>query len=113
MHLCWAEILDDVIEQAAALVEAGYKDPACVLAGVALESSLKELSTLHGVGHGKMDKMNADLAKEGVYNKGMQKQITAWAHWRNKAAHGEWEEYTEADVHAMIEGVRRFMAERL
>jgi hypothetical protein len=31
-----AEIFDDVLEQASSLLSAGYKDPACVVAGVAL-----------------------------------------------------------------------------
>jgi hypothetical protein len=57
--------------------------------------------------------MNVALAGIGVYNKGMQKQVTAWAHWRNKAAHGEWNEYSEADVKDMLAGVGRFMAEYL
>ena len=45
-----------------------------------------------------------------VYDKGLQKQITAWGHWRNKAAHGDWDEYDSADVSDMINGVRRFVS---
>lgn len=43
----------------------------------------------------------------------MQKQVTTWAHWRNKAAHGEYGEYKEADVKSMIDGVQRFIADYL
>lgn len=57
--------------------------------------------------------MNIELGKKGVYNMGMQKQITTWAHWRNKAAHGEWHEYKDADVEDMIKGITRFVAEYL
>jgi hypothetical protein len=57
--------------------------------------------------------MNIELSKKGVYNAGMQKQVTAWAHWRNKAAHGEWTEYNDADVKSMIEGIQRFIADYL
>ncbi|HEX7242677.1 MAG TPA: hypothetical protein VF263_20480, partial [Longimicrobiaceae bacterium] len=103
-----AEVLDDVLEQASELLEKKYKDPACVVAGVTLETTLKELCDRQGLPAGKLDKMNADLAGAGVYNKGMQKQITAWAHWRNKAAHGEWNEYSEAEVRSMITGITRF-----
>lgn len=108
-----AEVLDDVLEQATELLDKKYKDPACVIAGVALETTLKELCDHRGIATGKLDKMNADLTGAGVYNKGMQKQVTAWAHWRNKAAHGEWNEYSEADVRDMIAGVTRFVAEYL
>lgn len=111
--LVTADVLDDSLEQATELLDNGYKDPACIVTGISLESALKDLASRNGVAPGKMDKMNADLAKLGVYNKGMQKQITAWAHWRNKAAHGEWNEYKNDDVRDMIAGVNRFVAEYL
>ena len=106
-----AEAFEDTLEQAEALLAAGYKDPACVIAGVALESTLKELCARDSIPAAKLDKMNADLCKAGVYNNGMQKQVTAWADRRNSAAHGSWDAYTEADVEDMIRGVRRLIAE--
>lgn len=106
-----AEVFDDMLEQAAALLAAGYKDPACVVAGVALETTLKDLCARNGITHAKLDKMNADLAKVGLYNKGMQKQITAWADRRNSAAHGDWSAYNDADVDDMIKGVTRMIAD--
>ena len=108
-----AEVGDDVLEQAEDLLGHGYKDPACVLARVSLELALKDLCDREHIGHGKLDKMNADLAKAELYNKSMQKQITAWAGKGNDAAHGDWEEYTSDDVKDMIGGVRRFIAEHL
>jgi len=109
-----AEVLvDDVLEQATALLQAEYKDPACVLAGVALETTLKELATSKGISHNKADRMNADLCKAEVYNMGMQKQITAWLHLRNAAAHGNWEDYNNAQVEDMVNGVSRFIADYL
>ena len=106
-----AEVFDDIIEQASALHKAGYKDPACVVAGVTLETTLKNLCSLHSLPHGTLDKMNVALAKAGVYNKGMQKQITAWADRRNCAAHGEWDQYSTEDVADLISGVGRLIAE--
>ena len=108
-----AEFSTDILEQATELLGAGYKDPACAVAGVALETTLKELCTRNGVPHAKLDVMNIELCKKGVYNMGVQKQVTAWAHWRNKAAHGEWGEYSNADVEDMIRGVTRLIAEYL
>src|SRR5215216_338933 len=72
--LIQAEVFDSFLEQASELLNSGYKDPACVVAGVAIETTLKELCTRNGIAHGKLDKMNADLCKAGVYNMGMQKQ---------------------------------------
>lgn len=108
-----AEVIDDILGQGEELLRAGYKDAACVVAGVTLETALKRLCTNQGMAHGKLDKMNADLCKAGLYNVGMQKQITAWADRRNKAAHGEWDQYTAADVEDMIRGANRFIAEYL
>lgn len=108
-----AEVLDDVLEQATALLDANHKDPACVVARVALETTLKKLCDHQGISHGKLDRMNADLCKAGVYNVGMQKQVTAWADRGNNAAHGNWKEYTTEDVKDMIAGVNRFIAEYL
>lgn len=108
-----AEVLTDATEQADALLAAGYKDPACVVAGIALEVAIKEISSRNGVALGKLDRMNADLSKVGVYNVAKQKQITAWADLRNKAAHGDWGAYNEEDVRDMLVGVERFLADYL
>ena len=111
--LIQAEVFDSFLEQANELLNSGYKDPACVVAGVAIETTLKELCTRNGIPQSKLDKMNADLCKAGVYNMGMQKQITAWAERRNKAAHGEWSDYNAEDVADMIRGANRLIAEYL
>lgn len=108
-----AEVLDDALDQARELLAAGYKDPACVLGGVSLEIAVKEICLRNKIPHAKLDKMNADLTKAGVYNLAKQKQITAWADLRNKAAHGEWKEYADPDVDDLIRGVERFIADYL
>ena len=84
-----AEVGDDVLEQAHDLLTSGYKDPSCILARVSLELALRDLCDRGGIVHAKLDKMNADLAKAGAYNKSMQKQVTAWAGRGNDAAHGD------------------------
>lgn len=108
-----AEVLTDATEQADEMLKAGYKDLACVVTGIALEVAIKEIAERSGVARGKLDKMNADLSKAGVYNVAKQKQITAWADLRNKAAHGDWSAYSEADVRDMLAGVERFLADFL
>jgi len=109
-----AEFLtEDIITQAKELLDNGYKDPACVLVGVALETTLKDLCTKKGIINKKLDQMNAELRKNGVYNLAKQKQITAWADLRNKAAHGEWSEYTKDDVEDFLIGVQRFIGDFL
>lgn len=108
-----AEVLGDALEQAEELLKKGYKDPACVLVGVSLESAVKHLATKNSVPIGKLDRMNNDLAKLGAYNVAKQKQITAWADLRNKGAHGDWAAYSCADIVAMHTGVQQFVADFL
>lgn len=109
--LAKAEVLADAISQAKELLASGYKDPACILARVSLESALKDLASRHGVSDGKLDRMNADLTKAGAYNMAKQKQITAWAEIGNKAAHGDWTDYTAQDAAAMVTGVETLVAD--
>ena len=111
--LIQAEGFDSELEQASSLLDAGYKSPAAVVAGVVLETSLRELCDQQGITHAKLDKMNSDLAKLGTYNKLQQKRITALADIRNSAAHGKQDEFSEQDVKDMIRDVERFVAEYL
>lgn len=108
-----AEVLSDAFQQARELLASDYKDPACILCRVALEAALKELCDRKKIPHGKLDKMNADLCKAGMYNMAKQKQITAWAEIGNKAAHGEWNQYTSNDAQAMLDGVEALVADVL
>lgn len=105
-----AEILSDGLEQAEEFLRTGYKDAACIIAGVVLETALRELCGLKNLPTGKLDAMNSELAKAGVYNKSMQKQITAWAGLRNDGAHGNWPAYTKEQVELMVAGVNTFIA---
>lgn len=109
-ELVRAEIFDDEMEQSKALLASGYIAPAAVVAGVVLETALRGLCTKHSVATGSMDRMNAELAKAGVYTVLVQKQVVEMAHVRNKAAHGETTEYTDADVRKMVGNVGDFVA---
>jgi hypothetical protein len=110
--LIQAEIFDEFLEQAEHLLDAGYDGPSAVIAGCVLEDGLRKLCQSKGVllpNKPKLDTMNSELAKAGVYNSLVQKRITSWADLRNKAAHGKWTEFTTSDVKQMIDEVRRFM----
>ncbi|GAA5442612.1 hypothetical protein Misp06_00786 [Microbulbifer sp. NBRC 101763] len=108
-NLVQAEIFDSEIEQASELLSSGYKGPAAVVAGVILETSLRDICDQNSIPHGKLDKMNSDLAKAGVYSKLQQKRITALADIRNNAAHGHWDLFSGSDVSEMIRDVKNFL----
>lgn len=112
-QLVHAEVLDDLLEQAQALHGAGYHAPAAVVAGCVLEDSLRTMCIAEPSivlpARPKLDGMNAQLAKAGVYTKLVQKRITAEADLRNSAAHGHWDKVEREDVGEMITWVRRFI----
>jgi hypothetical protein len=107
--LAHAELFDDELEQARELQASGYKVAAAVVA-VVLETTLRRLCGDRGIPVGKLDKMNADLAKGGLYDKLVQKRVTMLADLRNKAAHGE-TGFNDDDVKGMIADVERFVTD--
>ena len=108
--LLQAQVFESELEQAQELFRSNYQSAAAVIAGVVLETTLRRMCQDRTLSVGKLDKMNADLAKAGVYNSVTQKRITALAAVRNSAAHGKPEEFNKDDVSAMIRGVERFVA---
>jgi hypothetical protein len=112
-----ADTYNDYLEMADGLLGQRYKDAAAVIAGTSLEVHMKSLATKHGVslqaasGSPKTaDALNSDLKKAGVYSTLEQKQVTAWQHLRNLAAHGDYGAYTYTDVRQLIDGARNFAA---
>jgi hypothetical protein len=109
-HLIQAEVFDSELDQAKELFDSGYVIPAAVIAGVVLETGLREMCADNKVPTGKLDRMNADLAKAGVYSMLVQKQVTALAHVRNCAAHGKADQFSKDDVLNMIRDVPKILA---
>ncbi len=120
-ELAHAELFDDLLEMATHLLEQNYKDAAAVTAGAVLEEHLRKLCARHSIATTfvdkagkaqpkKLDVMNADLAKAGVYNTIEQKDITTQAGIRNAAAHGQYHEYDVGQVQRMIVAIRSFIA---
>lgn len=116
-----ANTFADFLEMADHLLDdGGYKDAAAVMAGSTLEAHLRNLcekngidverETRDGVAPKKVDALNADLAREGIYTKLDQKSVTAWLDLRNNAAHGHYDQYSADQVALLIQGVRDFIA---
>lgn len=112
-----AEVFDSELEQATHFLESGYTTAAGVTAGVVLETAVKELCKNNGINifppnsnkPKKLDVLNAELAKAGVYTVLQQKRITALADIRNNAAHGNTEQFNSTDVKDMIREIERFL----
>ena len=112
-YLIEANVFDTELEQAKELLLNKYKLAAAVIAGVVLETALRSLCDKMKIPHGKLDKMNADLAKAGTYNSLKQKKITALANIRNSAAHGKDSEFSHQDVEDMIRDIENFLSDYL
>lgn len=114
--LITAEVFTDFIEQAEYLLDEGYKLPAAVLMRGVLENSLRTLCKKAQIALSdkpKLEWMNTELVKVGIYNKNVQKQVTAWAGIGNSAAHMKINELSDTDVKNMIGGIINFNAEFL
>lgn len=118
--LLQAEIFADFLDMTEHLLQEGYKDAAAVLLGAVMEDSLRKIATAHGVNtvgpNGRpltIDPLNVALAKAGVYNALVQKQITSWANLRNDAAHASFAKYDHETVRQMLMFVQKFCADYL
>ena len=118
--LVQAEIFADFLEMGEYLLNGGYKDAAAVIIGAVLEDGLRKLTSRHRLPltgqDGKaltIDPLNSQLVKANTYSKLTQKQITTWAHLRNKAAHGQFGDYTAEQVQMMLTFVQAFAAEHM
>jgi len=120
-ELIHGELFADFLEMAQYLCEEGYKDAAAVITGSTLESHIRKLCNKTGVSIEQADKdgnirsvkadsLNSELAKADAYSKLDQKNVTAWLGLRNKAAHGQYSEYTADQVVLFFSGVRDFIA---
>jgi len=115
-----AEIFSDFLEMAEYLLKEGYKDPAAVMTGSVLEEHVRQLCVRNSIPietikdgkpiPKKADLMNSELASASIYNKLDQKSITSWLDLRNKAAHGQYSEYTKEQVELMYQGVTNFIS---
>ncbi|MCE0499282.1 MAG: hypothetical protein LV481_15185 [Methylacidiphilales bacterium] len=122
-----AEIASDYMGQAEELLAEGGSGkydhvPAAVLAGAILEKGLRKICDLQTPpiltkkSDGKpktLDPLIDDLKKAGIFNDLKAKQLKAWAAIRNKAAHGEFDQFNKTEVKAMIEGISGFLADYL
>jgi hypothetical protein len=112
-NLVQAEVFGSELEQASELFKNGHALAAAVVAGVVLETTIRDLCTRNQITHGKLDRMNADLAKAGTYNTIVQKRVTHLAAVRNCAAHGNDTEFRTYDLRAMIDALPSLASESL
>jgi len=120
-ELVHAEVFADFLDMAEHLLEQKYMDSAAVLVGGVLEGHLRKLCAKNNIptewvdqrGRSrpkKVETMNTELAKAGVYSTADQKNVTAWYGIRLDPAHGDYGKHTNEEVKVMLLGVREFVA---
>jgi len=114
-ELVHADVFAHFLEMADYLLAEHYKDAAAVIGGSTLEETIRNLCIKHGLATTDMDGkpkkasvLNDDLAKARVYDKLIQKSVTAWLDLRNKAAHGDYASYDERQVAIFLQSIRDF-----
>lgn len=120
-----SEIAADYMGQAEQLLAEGATGkynhvPAAVLSGAVLEKALRTLcdkqnpplSTINAKGSPlTLNPLIDQLTKASALNGSKAKELKSWADIRNKAAHGEFDQFTRSDVELMIKGIENFLAD--
>ena len=110
-----AEMFSDFADMAEHILESGSYGPAAALMVGVLERGLRDIAAAHDVSAlgADLPGLNARIAQAGIYTKLRQKEVQYWIGIRNKAAHGEFSEFTDNDVRKMLDGVRDLLATHL
>lgn len=122
-----ANISADYMTQVEGLLDEGQPGqydhvPGAVLCGAVLEDALRRLCDRQAPPvptdkpNGRPKALNAliqDLQKANAFNKLKAQQLRGWAHVRNSAAHGKFDEFGRDDVELMVKGVKNFLADNL
>jgi len=116
-RLIHRKVFNSYLDMAKHFLSEGYKDPAAMIAGCALEMHLRELCTVAEIEIKRKDKdefqkaenLNTELYKKQIITGYQFKQITAFLDIRNKAAHGLFDQYIENDVELLISWFEEFL----
>ena len=104
----------DFLDEAQNYIHAGRHQSAAMLAGDALELTLRKLCTANSVyvsAKTTVDAMNSELVRKGVYNDEVEQRLSAAARLADNATCGLWSELSKDDVELMLAEVRAFTAE--
>jgi hypothetical protein len=104
----------EFLAEAQIYIQMGRHQSAAILAGDALENTLRQLCVAHSVavpGRATVDGMNAELARKGVYDPAVEQRLSVAASLSDKANCGLWSELSKDDVEMMLAEVRAFAEE--
>ena len=114
VNLAQKDFVSDFLSEAEKYLETGRHESAAILAGDALEGTLRKLCAANCVtvsARASAEFMNTELAGRGVYDDHMQQRVHRAASVSDKANCGLWSDFSQGDVEFMLAEVRAFAAE--
>ncbi|UFS71702.1 hypothetical protein LPW11_05785 [Geomonas sp. RF6] len=106
-------VLEYLSKRSREFMRRGEKETACVLAGVLLESALKELCARNRLPEQSVAQMNETLHRKGIYQVGMRQRITDWCCIWDDMLRCYGDKYRMIDIEEMLRGVERFIDREL
>lgn len=105
----------DLLSTATDYLEQGFKAPAGVLAGVALEDTIRRIGQQKLENYDstwKFGRINTELGKV-LYNNAKRNELEAWYKVRDLSIHAKWDDFDETQARGMIECVNKLIADYL
>ena len=102
------------LEGARSSFEQGSHHDAAILAGHVLEDAMRKLCHRNEVALPKkatVEKMNAELARKGIYDEILQDRLQWMAELCEQARLGLWSEFSSDDVESMLQQMREFVVQ--
>jgi hypothetical protein len=105
-----------LLEVASEYLTENHKEPAGVLAGVALEDTIRRMGQKYLTDYKdtfKFGTINQKLSKALPYNDAKRNEIESWYKVRDLAIHAKWDEFDEEQIKGMIECTNKLIVDYL
>ncbi len=110
-----ADLSGEFLTEAQNYLDMGRHQSAAILAGDAMEETLRRLCADNSVSLSRptVDGMIAELARQGVYDSLVEQQLSEFTSLTEKAMSGLWSEVSKDDVESMLRDLRAFVVDHV
>jgi hypothetical protein len=109
------DLCGEFLAEAQNYLNMGRHQSAAILAGDAMEETLRRLCADNSVSLSRptVDGMIAELARQGVYDSLVEQQLSEYTSLHAKAMNGLWSEVSKDDVESMLRDLRAFVVDHV
>lgn len=109
------DLSGEFLAEAQSYLNNGRHQGAAILAGDAMEETLRRLCVDNSVSLARptVDGMIAELARQGVYDSLVEQQLSEYTSLHEKAVNGLWSEVSKDDVESMLRDLRAFVVDHV